>query len=227
MPREQYQTKLEALRDDVLFMSELVADRLRTALDALARHDAALGETVITGDTEVNELYLELEQQCTDLIALQQPVAGDLRFIAASFKIITDLERVGDLATNLAAYGRDDGLHPALEFRGLAQSAGDMLTDAMAAYETGDVDACYRIAARDEDLDERCRRASQAVLRHLVETDREREGRDRSPEALAAGLEAVSSGLLAVRDVERVGDHAVNVAARTLYMAENDDELLY
>ena len=224
MPRNHYQRRLEALREAVLEMSALVGDRYELAVEAAIDGDETLGRRVIDGDDDVNERYLRIEDECVALHALQQPVASDLRLVTASFKIITDLERVGDLATNLAAYGSNDGLHPAMEFRGLAESAGDMLADAMAAYETGDVDACYRIAARDEDLDERCRRASQAVLRHLVETDR---ARDHSSEALAEGLDAVSNGLLAVRDVERVGDHAVNVAARTLYMIENDDELLY
>jgi len=224
VPRKTYQRRLEALREAVLEMSALVCDRYELAIEAAIDGDETLGRRVVDGDDDVNERYLRIEDECVALHALQQPVASDLRLVTASFKIITDLERVGDLATNLAAYGSDDGLHPAMEFRGLAESAGDMLADAMAAYETGDVDACYRIAARDEDLDERCRRASQAVLRHLVETDR---ARDHSSEALAEGLDAVSNGLLAVRDVERVGDHAVNVAARTLYMIENDDELLY
>ena len=224
MPRNHYQRRLEALREAVLEMSALVGDRYELAIEAAIDADEVLGRRVIDGDDDVNERYLAIEEECVALHALQQPVASDLRLVTASFKIITDLERVGDLATNLAAYGSDGGLHPAMEFRGLAESAGDMLADAMAAYETGDVDACYHIAARDEDLDERCRRASQAVLRHLVETDRARE---HSSEALAEGLDAVSNGLLAVRDVERVGDHAVNVAARTLYMIENDDELLY
>ena len=224
MPRKTYQRRLEALREAVLEMSALVCDRYELAIEAAIDGDETLGRRVVDGDDDVNERYLRIEDECVALHALQQPVASDLRLVTASFKIITDLERVGDLATNLAAYGSNDGLHPAMEFRGLAESAGDMLADAMAAYETGDVDACYRIAARDEDLDERCRRASQAVLRHLVETDR---ARDHSSEALAEGLDAVSNGLLAVRDVERVGDHAVNVAARTLYMIENDDELLY
>jgi len=224
VPRKTYQRRLEALREAVLEMSALVCDRYELAIEAAIDGDETLGRRVVDGDDDVNERYLRIEDECVALHALQQPVASDLRLVTASFKIITDLERVGDLATNLAAYGSDDGLHPAMEFRGLAESAGDMLADAMAAYETGDVDACYHIAARDEDLDERCRRASQAVLRHLVETDR---ARDHSSEALAEGLDAVSNGLLAVRDVERVGDHAVNVAARTLYMIENDDELLY
>ena len=224
MPRKTYQRRLEALREAVLEMSALVCDRYELAIEAAIDGDETLGRRVVDGDDDVNERYLRIEDECVALHALQQPVASDLRLVTASFKIITDLERVADLATNLAAYGSDGGLHPAMEFRGLAESAGDMLADAMAAYETGDVDACYHIAARDEDLDERCRRASQAVLRHLVETDRARE---HSSEALAEGLDAVSNGLLAVRDVERVGDHAVNVAARTLYMIENDDELLY
>jgi phosphate transport system protein len=224
VPRKTYQRRLEALREAVLEMSALVCDRYELAIEAAIDGDETLGRRVVDGDDDVNERYLRIEDECVALHALQQPVASDLRLVTASFKIITDLERVGDLATNLAAYGSDGGLHPAMEFRGLAESAGDMLADAMAAYETGDVDACYRIAARDEDLDERCRRASQAVLRHLIETDR---ARDHSSEALAEGLDAVSNGLLAVRDVERVGDHAVNVAARTLYMIENDDELLY
>ena len=107
MPRESYQEQLDALREDVLYMSEIVLERLRMGLDALERKDEDLAWGVIDGDDEVNGLYLDLERDCIDLLALQQPVAGDLRFIAASFKIITDLERVGDLATNLGEYTLD------------------------------------------------------------------------------------------------------------------------
>ena len=107
MPREGYQEKLQSLREDVLYMSELVMERLRMGLDALKQKDEDLAWEVIEGDHEINEMYLELEGDCVDLLALQQPVAGDLRFIAASFKIITDLERIGDLATNLGDYSLD------------------------------------------------------------------------------------------------------------------------
>jgi Phosphate uptake regulator len=106
-----------------------------------------------------------------------------------------------------------------------------MVADAMAAYEAGDADACRRIDARDDDLDERCRRASEAVVRDLLEADRARSAENRTAandaDELAAALNEVSSALLAVRDIERVGDHAVNIAARTLYMVDNDDELIY
>ena len=236
MPRENYQDRLDQLRDDVVAMGELVGERYDAAIEAAATGDDALAREVVESDHEVNETYLALEDDCTELLALQQPVAGDLRLVTASFKVITDLERVADLATNLAEYGGPDGgVHPAVEFSGLGETAGEMVADAVAAYEAGDADACREIAARDDEFDERCRRASESVVRELLEADRARneaaaEGgadADADAEALEASLDEVSRALLAVRDLERVADHAVNVAARTLYMVENDDELIY
>lgn len=223
MPREQYQAKLEGLREDVLYMSEVVADRLRTALDALERRDGELGEEVITGDAEVNELYLELERECTDLIALQQPVAGDLRFIAASFKIITDLERIADLATNLGRYAGDaeEEVFPDVDVQRIGDTTLEMIDMAMTAYQESDPDRCYEVAEIDDDLDAACEAASDLVVRDLIEQDRFRDG------DIETTMENVSRLLLTLRDLERVGDHAVNIAARALYMIENDDELLY
>jgi phosphate transport system protein len=232
MPRENYQKRLEGLRTDVVEMGDLVLDRYETALRAAETGDDDLAAEVIDGDHAVNARYLELEEECTELLALQQPVAGDLRLVTASFKIITDLERVGDLATNIAEYGGDDGgIHPAVDFRGLGDAAGEMVADAVAAYEAADPDACREIDVRDDDLDERCRRNSEAVVRSLLEADRARAETNgtREPEAdhLADALDDVSRALLAIRDLERVGDHGVNIAARTLYMIESDDELIY
>ena len=224
MPREQYQTKLEGLRDDVLYMSEVVAERLRMGLDALERQDAELGEEVIAGDAEINDLYLELEGQCTDLIALQQPVAGDLRFIAASFKIITDLERIADLATNLGEYaGRADReVFPDVDVQRIGDDTLEMVDGAMTAYAESDVDRCHAVAEADADLDAACEAASDLVVRELIERDELRDDGD-----IESTMRNVSRLLLTVRDLERVGDHAVNIAARSLYMVENDDELLY
>jgi len=104
VPREDYRESLDALRSDIESMSEDVLDQLLCALDALERDDHELAREVIDGDDRINQQYLNLEGDCVDLIALQQPVASDLRFIVASFKILTDLERIGDLATTLARY---------------------------------------------------------------------------------------------------------------------------
>ena len=223
MPREQYQAKLENLRDDVLYMSELVAERLRMGLDALERRDEELGREVITGDAEINELYLELERECTDLIALQQPVAGDLRFIAASFKIITDLERIADLATNLGEYAgqAEREVFPDVDVQRIGDETLRMLDVAMKAYEQSDSDRCYEVAGMDDDVDALCEQASDLVVRDLIK----REQLD--DDDIESMMRNVSRLLLTIRDLERVGDHTVNIAARALYMIENNDELLY
>ena len=226
MPRESYQEALAQLREDVLFMGELVLERVRMGLDALARKDERLARDVIEGDDEINEMYLDLEGDCIDLLALQQPVAGDLRFIAASFKIITDLERVADLATNLGEYALDAerDLYPDVDVQSIGDAVVGMLEASMDAYAEEEVAACHAIAERDDEVDEMCERASTTVVRELIETELDPANDDRDVEKF---MTDVSRLLLTIRDLERVGDHAVNVAARTLYMVENDDSLLY
>jgi len=220
MAPTDYRDRLAWLNTEVVLLAELVVDRYEDALTAAATGDRWLAEAVVDGDSEINERYLELERQCTDLIALQQPVASDLRLITASFKIITDLERVGDLATNLAARTQagQEGLHPAVGIESLGGDAAAMVEAAIEAYETADPEACRALAARDDDLDGACDRATRRIIRSLLaETDADR----------AAARTAASRGLLTVRDIERVGDHAVNIAARSLYMIDGDDALLY
>ena len=226
MPRNNYQQQLESLTSEVDAMADLVVDRYEIALEAAATGDRRLAEQVIEGDSEINERYLALEKQCTDLIALQQPVAGDLRLITASFKIITDLERIADLATNLAGHTRagHEGIHPAVDTETLGGTAGEMVTDAVAAYAAADTETCREIAQRDDTLDADCERTNERIIRTLLDettTAADAEGHGES------ALTAASRGLLTVRDIERVGDHAVNIAARVLYMVDNSDELLY
>jgi len=225
MPRQEYQESLSNLRDDVLYMSEIVAERLRWGLDALEQKDDETAKEVISGDDEVNRMYLELEGECVDLIALQQPVASDLRFIAATFKIITDLERIGDLAVNLAQYAldADRDVFPEVDVQQIGVETLEMLDAAMAAYAEEDADACYVVADRDDDLDAMCEAASTTVVRDLIESDPFGED-DADAEAY---MQDISRLLLTIRDLERVGDHAVNIAARSLYMIEDDAELLY
>jgi phosphate transport system protein len=223
MPRAEYQSRLESLREDVLYMSELVAERLRMGLDALEQKDEELAREVIEGDAEVNEMYLELEGECIDLVALQQPVASDLRLVASSFKIITDLERIADLATNLGGYTLDaeQDVFPDVDVQRIGEETLEMLDLAMSAYERQDTDACFEVADRDEDVDDLCSAASEVVVRDLIESELD----DNAD--VETTMQEVSRLLLTIRDLERVGDHAVNIAARTLYMVENDDSLLY
>ncbi|USZ71839.1 phosphate signaling complex protein PhoU [Natronosalvus halobius] len=223
MARTSYQEQLLELRSDICYMGEVVMERLRMGLDALEQKDEDLANEVITGDGEINRMYLDLEQQCIDLLALQQPVASDLRFIASSFKVITDLERIGDLAVNLGEYTIDaeQDLFPDVDVQAMGDLTLEMIDDAMQAYDEEDVGACRELAVRDDDLDHFAERASEIVVRDLIERELD------APEEVETLLQDVSRLLLTIRDLERVGDHAVNIAARTLYMVENDDELIY
>jgi phosphate transport system protein len=223
MPRQEYQDRLDELRDDVLYMSEVVAERLRNGLTALDEKDERLAQEVIEGDGEINRMYLGLESDCIDLFALQQPVAGDLRFIAASFKIITDLERIADLATNLGKYTKDaeNDVFPDVDVQRIGDAVLDMLERSMLAYAERDAAACYAVAEHDDVVDELCNAASETVVRDLI---RREETGEAEVETLMADISRL---LLTIRDLERVGDHAVNIAARSLYMVESDDELLY
>jgi len=223
MARRSYREQLEELREDVLYMSEVVMERLRMGLDALDRKDELLAQEVIEGDHEINRMYLDLEKECIELLALQQPVAGDLRFIASSFKIITDLERIADLAVNLGKYTKEAhrDLFPDVDVQAMGGLTLEMVDDAMRAYAEEDVESCRELAIRDDDVDRFAERASETVVRDLIERELD------SPEEVEILLEDVSRLLLTLRDLERVGDHAVNIAARTLYMVENDDELIY
>ncbi|UPW00927.1 phosphate signaling complex protein PhoU [Halorussus gelatinilyticus] len=225
MPRTGYQNQLETLREDVVGMGETVVRRLRMGLVALDRQDHDLAWEVIDGDDDINQRYLDLERDCIDLVALQQPVASDLRLVVASFKIITDLERVADLAANLGEYAlyADRKVVGDVALRDLGEVAAEMVADAVAAYDAADPAACEALAERDDELDRRCERASELVVRDLIETEL---SDDADSEAVEHLLQEVSNVLLTIRDLERVGDHAVNIAARTLYMVENDDRLI-
>jgi len=224
MPRERYQDSLDELRSDVLAMGDRVVERLDDSLDAVENRDESLARAVVEGDDEINETYLRLEDRCVDLFALQQPVAGDLRFVTASFKIITDLERVGDLAVNLANYSQaaTRTVAPDAEIDAIGEAARALLERSLAAYETADADECRAVAAADDEVDAICQHASESVTRDLIA-----QNGDGDTWAAERLLDDVSRVLLTIRDLERVADHAVNIAARTLYMVENDPELLY
>jgi len=222
--RDTFEQQLDELESSVLELGEAATVRLRRAVTAIETHDRALARTVMEGDHEINERYLELESDCIDLFALQQPVASDLRFVTASFKILTDLERIADLAANIGSYVVELETETLTEVAlvDIGQLAGDMLEEALSAYVTGDADRCHHVAERDDELDGLCERAADRIIRDLVERD------PLEPEVDTERLLAqVHRLLLMIRDLERVGDHAVNIAARTLYMVESDDQLLY
>jgi len=223
MSRRPFDRQLDSLRADVVALGETVAERLRRAASALEADDETMAEAVIAGDDEINERYLEIERNCIHLFALQQPVANDLREVAGAYKISTDIERIGDLAVNVAEYtlGLTRELYPEVPLADLTETAVRMVEDAVETYaESGDTWRCHELADRDTELDAMCAHAGEVITRALLEHD---PGDAEDVEGLVAD---VTTLMLVVRDLERVGDHAVNIAARTLYITAGDESLL-
>ncbi len=222
MSRERYQYRLERLQNAVIAMGDLVSMQLEAGARTLLTGDRQLARDVIDGDRVVNRRYFELEYECLELIRHYQPVATDLRIVIAAFKIATDLERVGDLAVNLASHALEYDGHtpPDVDVERLEALARELLENAIDAFVEGDPAACLGVAHRDDELDARCQAVNDRVIRTLLSLSLE----DGEPEP--AVLEAALQTFVIVRDLERVGDHAVNVAARTLYALESDEQLL-
>jgi phosphate transport system protein len=218
MAREAYQRMLDGLHASVVELADQVRRQLEDGLDALVRHDCAKAGRLNADDDVIDAETLRIEKACVDLLSLQQPVAGDMRLITASFKVVTDLERIGDLAVNLGDYccaAETLDLVPPETIEAVGRLALEMLGEANRAYAEGDAERAERVIARDRDLDEMTWGTIRAFLKRLYLT--ERESHDES-EAERISSQALPV-LLSMRDLERVGDHAENIAARVVYIA--------
>lgn len=225
MTRKSYAEQLEELREDVLGMGANVHDRLLKAMEAMVEVDEARADEIGKGDDEIDDTYVEIEKKCSDLLALQQPVASDLRLITASFKIITDLERIGDKVVNLTDYTkllRERRILDEEDIRELGDFSGKMLEDALKFYEERDLDGAREVVERDDRMDDMCEEGTSKILGHLIEKESETLTTE---EATQLGQQ-VSTELLAIRDLERVADHATNIAARTIYLVSSTRELI-
>jgi phosphate transport system protein len=218
MARDSYQRMLDGLHRSVVELGRQVAAQLERGLDALVRHDCALAARLEVDDDVIDGETLRIEKACVDLVSLQQPVAGDLRLITASFKVVTDLERIGDLAVNLGDYccaAETLDLVPPETIEAVGRLALEMLGEANRAYAEGDAERAERVIARDRDLDEMTWGTIRAFLKRLYLTERESHGEAEAERISSQALPV----LLSMRDLERVGDHAENIAARVIYIA--------
>src|ERR671937_346561 len=152
-----FQEELEQLKTRLLEMGGLAEDRVRSAVDALVDRDSALVERVIGGDTPINQLHIEIDGRCFKMLALHQPMAIDLRAIVSAVKINTDLERVGDLAINIAEAARRYLRHPPvkelIDIPRMADIAQRMLRDALDAYVRRDTALAQSVLNQDDALD--------------------------------------------------------------------------
>jgi phosphate transport system protein len=207
---DKFHQNLEALRGKLMALAGLVQTALSRSIAAFWERDPALARSVIKGDAPINDLEVDIDEDCIRLVALYQPVAVDLRVIMAVDHIIAELERIGDLAVNMA--------EEALELTGLASEAQhpqvlimarkvqEMVSQSLEAFKNRDAALARRVCADDDEVDALDRSLTRELLQNLAAS------REVAP--------ADQSQVNIVRHLERVGDHATNIAEQAVYMVE-------
>lgn len=202
--------ELLTLQNKLMELAQLAADAIEKSVRAVLWRDGELARQVIAGDAAVNSLEEAIDWECVRLIALFQPVAGDLRKLMAVARIITELERIGDSATNIAEEVLTlsqlpvRAVHPQLEF--MAQSVQEMVTQSLEAFSRSNVHLARQVCLADADIDA----LDQTIIQDLL---KEMTG---APRAVIPSQSQINI----VRNLERVGDHATNIAEQVIYMVE-------
>ena len=208
-----FQEELDQLKARLLEMGGLAEDRVRSAVRALVERDQSLVDTVLVGDTPINQLHMEIDGRCVKLLALHQPMAVDLRAIVSAVKINTDLERVGDLAVNIAEAARQSATHPPvkklIDIPRMATIAQRMLRDALDAFVRRDTALAQHVLNEDDALDALKNQIFRELLTYMLQ----------DPHTIEPALDLI----LISRHLERIGDHATNVAEDVIFMVSAKD----
>ena len=210
--KAKFSRDLSAVQDSLMELATLAATAMEQSVKAVLTRDADLAREVITGDGALNSLEEAIDRECVRLIALFQPVAGDLRQLMAVDHIITELERIGDSATNIAEEVLTLGhlpprpIHPRLE--SMAQTVQEMVRQSLEAFFRSNSHLARQVCLADADVDA----LDQIIIEDLL---REMTG---APEAILPGQSQINI----VRNLERVGDHATNIAEQVVYMVEGE-----
>ena len=208
--QRHFHEELEALKQTLLAMGGLVEDQIRHAMQALVDRDDALASEVIERDRQVNAYDVEVDAQCVELLALHQPAAGDLRFITTAMKIVTDLERIGDQAVNIAQraieLNREPQLKPYIDLPRMAARAQAMVKESLDAFVARDTELARRVRAEDDEVDALKEQIFRELLTFMME----------DPRSIPRAIRLI----LISRFLERVADHATNIAEMVIYLVE-------
>ena len=208
-----FQEELETLQGRLLEMGGLAEERVRAAVQSLVNRDVASIDKVLHGDEPINELHVEIDNRCFKLLALHQPMATDLRAIVATVKINTDLERVGDLAVNIAEAARRYATHPPvkklIDIPQMGDIAQTMLRDALDAFVRLDTNLAQHVLDEDDKLDALKTQIFRELLTYMLQ----------DPSTIEPALDLI----LVSRHLERIGDHATNIAEDVIFIVSARD----
>jgi len=203
---------LDQLKKDLLTMGAMVEEATNKAIASLVHRNPALADEVLAGDDAIDRKELEIEDECLKALALHQPVAGDLRFIVAVMKVNNDLERVGDLAQNIAERARFLATHEpidvALDFGRMVERVRTMLSQSLDALVQQDTVLARKVCAQDDEVD-RLFQQMFSTLQELMQ---------RRPDTIERAVHTLS----VARHLERIADHATNIAEDTVFMVEGE-----
>jgi phosphate transport system protein len=209
--QRHFHEELEALKQTLLAMGGLVEEQIRRVMSALLERDSALAQEVIDRDRQVNAYDVEVDEKCVELLALYQPTAGALRFITTAMKIVTDLERIGDQAVNIAQraleLNQEPQLKPYIDLPRMADRAQRMVKESLDAFVARDTELARRVCGEDAEVDALKEQIFRELLTFMMEDART------IPRAIRL--------ILISRFLERVADHATNIAEMVIYMVES------
>jgi phosphate transport system protein len=209
----EYEGELATLRERVLLMGAKVEESIKSSVRALVERDSVLAQRMIDFDHQINRLEVESDELCLRILAKRQPVASDLRFITMALKLVTDLERIGDIGVNICERVLELNEEPPLRTDGslqlMAEAAESMVHDALDAFVQGDVDRAQQVIARDKLVNDMYTQLNRALLTYMME----------DPRNIYRATRLQSIG----KYLERIGDHATNLAEMVVFMVKGKD----
>ncbi len=211
-PRIRLQRKNEFLKNKLVSLATMVEESVKLAVKAIRERDSKLAASVIDGDKDIDRIEIEIEEDCLEILALHQPVAMDLRFITGVYQIINQLERIGDLAVNIAEtalfLASETPLNIPSDYYFMAEKTQNMLKNALDAFVNMDDALAARVLADDDEVD---------MMKHKLHSNFE--------ERLVTELErrhALTHLFLVSRHLERISDHSTNIAEDVIYMVTGE-----
>jgi phosphate transport system protein len=213
MERHHFEEELQALKQRLLGMGDLVEERVHRAVRSLIERRLDEAERVIASDQEVNSLQIEIDDRCLKLLALQQPMATDLRLITSAMKINADLERIGDQAVNIAENVLkilpQPPLKPLIDIPRMAEIAQKMTRDALDSFVRKDPELARAVLQRDDEVDSLKDQVFRELLTYMM--------------ADPGTIQRALALILISRNIERIADHATNIAEDVIFLVEAKD----
>ncbi len=203
-----FQKELQELKEVLLRMAALVEEAISTAVQSLVKRDPDLAKKAFDGEDQINRMEIDIEDTCLKLLALRHPMAADLRFITSAMKIITDLERMGDQAVNIAERAmsliQEPQLKPYIDIPKMAEITQSMVRDVLDAFVNGDSKLARSVCERDDILDGLNDQVFRELLTFMMS----------DPQTITRAVHL----MIVCRCLERIGDHATNIAEDVIFM---------